>query len=222
MTSLNRYFFCAILLVSIWPISISMAQNVPVHAQGLEEELIAVDLSDNKKQAGVYSIKKGAHKPTKLAVLLPGYPSVVRPVVENGVMTGSKLTGNFLIRARRFLVDDSVASLIVDCQSESGDSCASSYQASKQRQEDVDKLIAEVKKRTPSITEVWLIGAPAWGRFLLPSCLSTTLLAMRVRYIPPPSLTRMQEVLTVSWLGSITKSHPCRSFLYTIVTILVR
>jgi hypothetical protein len=158
MTSLKRYFFCAILLVSIWPISISMAQNVPVHAQGLEEELIAVDLSDNKKQAGVYSIKKGANKPNKLAVLLPGYPSVVRPVVENGVMTGSKLTGNFLIRARRFLVDDSVASLIVDCQSESGDSCASYYQASKQRQEDVDKLIAEVKKRTPSITEVWLIG----------------------------------------------------------------
>jgi hypothetical protein len=158
MTSLNRYFFCAILLAAIWPISFSMAQNVPVHAQGLEEELITVDLSDNKKQAGVYSIKKGANKPTKLAVLLPGSPSVVRPVVENGVMIGSKLTGNFLIRARRFLLDDNVASLIVDCQSESGDSCASAYQASKQRQEDVDKLIAEVKKRTPSINEVWLIG----------------------------------------------------------------
>ena len=158
MTSLNRYFFCAILLAAIWPISFSMAQNVPVHAQGLEEELITVDLSINKKQAGVYSIKKGANKPTKLAVLLPGSPSVVRPVVENGVMIGSKLTGNFLIRARRFLLDDNVASLIVDCQSESGDSCASHYQASKQRQEDVDKLIAEVKKRTPSITEVWLIG----------------------------------------------------------------
>jgi hypothetical protein len=138
--------------------AVGYAQNVPVHAQGLSEELISVDLTGNKKQVGVFSIKKGFDKPTKLAVLLPGSPSVVRPVVENGVMTGSKLTGNFLIRGRRFLVDESVASLIVDCQSESGDYCASYYQASKQRQEDVDKLIAEVKKRAPSITEVWLVG----------------------------------------------------------------
>lgn len=138
--------------------AVGYAQNVPVHAQGLSEELISVDLTGNKKQVGVFSIKKGFDKPTKLAVLLPGSPSVVRPVVENGVMTGSKLTGNFLIRGRRFLVDESVASLIVDCQSESGDYCASYYQASKQRQEDVDKLIAEVKTRSPSITEVWLVG----------------------------------------------------------------
>ena len=81
--------------------TVSYAQNVPEHAQGLNEELVSVDLSDNKKQVGVYSIKKGFSNPAKLAVLLPGYPSVVRPVVENGVMTGSKLNGNFLIRARR-------------------------------------------------------------------------------------------------------------------------
>jgi hypothetical protein len=56
------------------------------------------------------------------------------------------------------LVDETIASLIVDCQSDSGDLCTSTYQASKQRQEDVDKLIAEVKRRTPSISEVWLIG----------------------------------------------------------------
>ena len=73
-------------------------------------------------------------------------------------MTGSRLTGNFLIRARRFLVEDSVATLIVDCHSDSGDDCASHYQASKQRQEDVDKLIAEVRQRVPSIGEVWLVG----------------------------------------------------------------
>jgi hypothetical protein len=136
----------------------AFAQNIPIHAQGLKEELITVDLSGPKKQVGVYSTKNGVDQPTKLAVLLPGYPAVVRPVVENGVMTSSKLTGNFLIRARRFLPDESVATLIVDCQSESGDYCSASYQASKERQEDVDKLISEVKKRTPSISEVWLVG----------------------------------------------------------------
>jgi len=134
------------------------AQNVPEHAQGLKEALISVDLADSKKQVGVYSNKLGSEKPTRLAVLLPGYPSVVRPIVEAGVMTSSKLNGNFLIRSRRFLVDNNIASLIVDCQSESGDYCSSSYQASKQRQMDVDQLIAEVRARNPSITEIWLIG----------------------------------------------------------------
>jgi hypothetical protein len=134
------------------------SQAIPTAAQGLKEELISVDLTDTKKQAGVYSTKLGSDNPTKLAVILPGYPSVVRPIVENGVMTGSKQNGNFLIRARRFLVDESVASLVIDCQSESGDYCTSNYQASKQRQEDVDKLISEVKKRVPSIKEIWLVG----------------------------------------------------------------
>jgi hypothetical protein len=150
----SKAFFAAVLIQPL----IASAQNVPAHAQGLKEELISVDLTDGKKQVGVYSMKLGSEKPMRLAVLLPGYPSVVRPVVEAGVMTSSKLTGNFLIRSRRFLVDENIASLIVDCQSESGDYCSGSYQASKQRQVDVDKLIAEVKARNPSITEIWLVG----------------------------------------------------------------
>lgn len=150
----SKAFIAAVLIQPL----IASAQKIPDHAQGLKEELISVDLTDGKKQVGVYSMKLGSEKPMRLAVLLPGYPSVVRPVVEAGVMTSSKLTGNFLIRARRFLVDENIASLIVDCQSESGDYCSSSYQASKQRQLDIDKLITEVKARNPSITEIWLVG----------------------------------------------------------------
>jgi alpha/beta superfamily hydrolase len=138
--------------------SVCYAQTVPNHAQGLKEVLIVVDLTETKKQAGVFSTKTGVDQPTKLAVLLPGHPSIVRAVVENGSMVSSKLTGNFLIRARRWLADESIATLVIDCQSESSDECTSSYQASKERQQDVQKLINEVKKQTPSIKEVWLIG----------------------------------------------------------------
>lgn len=60
------------------------AQTVPNHAQGLKEVLVVVDLNETKKQAGVFSMKSGFEQPTKLAVLLPGNPSVVRAVVENG------------------------------------------------------------------------------------------------------------------------------------------
>ena len=151
-------YFSTISFLLLVHVSPGFAQAIPEHAQGLQEELISVDLEGHKKQVGVYSTKIGSIHPTRLAVILPGYPSVVRPVVENGAMTGSKLAGNFLIRARRFLVDESVASLVVDCQSDMGEYCTSSYQASKQRQVDVDTLIAEVKKRVPSIKETWLVG----------------------------------------------------------------
>lgn len=134
------------------------AQTVPAHAAGLKEAVVAVDLVGNRQQVGVLSLKLDTDQPNKLAVLFPGSPAVVRPVVENEVMTRSRLTGNFLIRARHFLVDEKVASLIVDCPSDSGDHCASQYQVSKQRQEDVDLLIAEVKKRYPTRQEVWLVG----------------------------------------------------------------
>jgi hypothetical protein len=151
-------FIKPIFIVTLLQIYPASAQTITAHAVNLSEELISVDLSGDRKQVGVYTTSSTSKNPTRLAVLLPGYPSVVRPVVENGAMTNSRLSGNFLIRSRHFLVDETIASLIVDCQSDSGDYCTSTYQASKQRQEDVDKLIAEVKRRTPSIAEIWLIG----------------------------------------------------------------
>ena len=136
----------------------AFSQVIPVHAEGLSEELVSVRLDANRRQEGVLSVKSGTQSPIRLAVLLPGSPSVVRAVVENGVMQSSKLTGNFLIRARRFLANGAIATLIVDCQSDSGSTCSSGYQASKERQEDVNKLIDEVKRKWPSLREVWLVG----------------------------------------------------------------
>jgi hypothetical protein len=73
-------------------------------------------------------------------------------------MVDSKLTGNFLIRSRRHLADERIATLVVDCPTDSGDSCASAYQASAQRQIDVQLLIAKVQQMQPSLKQVWLVG----------------------------------------------------------------
>jgi hypothetical protein len=147
-----------LLIVFLSLTSSVFAQSVPVHAEGLHEQLISVDLGSGVKQEGVLSLKVGSKKPTRLAVILPGHPSVVRPVVEGSAMTSSQLSGNFLIRARRYLVNDSVASLIVDCRSDAGEYCSSSYQSSLKRHQDALKLIQEVKKQLPSIEQVWLVG----------------------------------------------------------------
>ncbi len=122
------------------------------------EQLISVTLQDGIKQEGVLSRASNSSQPTHLAVLLPGSPSVVRPVVEGGALASSKLSGNFLIRARRHLVSQQLATLIVDCRSDSGDTCSSAYQASLARYQDVSQLILQVKKDFPSIQKIWLVG----------------------------------------------------------------
>lgn len=142
-------------LLPVW----AWSQPVPAHAEGLLEEMITVTLPDGKRtQSGVYSVRQGTSNHTRLAVLLPGYPSVVRPVVAGGVMQSARLTGNFLIRARRHLVDETIATLIVDCHSDSGDYCSGGYQASADRQRHVQQLIDAVKERYPTLTQVWLVG----------------------------------------------------------------
>ncbi|MGI9082908.1 MAG: hypothetical protein ACR2IW_01650, partial [Candidatus Fonsibacter lacus] len=134
------------------------SSEVPGHAQGLKEILIAVTTLDSKEQQGVLSLKTNSNQPKYLAVLLPGYPSVVMPEMKNDVMYSSKLTGNFLIRARRHLADTDIALLIVDCKPTITGVCTSSYQSSIERHQDVSKLILEAKKKYPSIKEVWLVG----------------------------------------------------------------
>ena len=147
-------------IVALWASATAFAhaQTPPAHAEGLSEVLISVQLDGQRQQSGVYSVKSGTQGHTILAVLLPGHPSVVRPVMGNGFMATSKLSGNFLIRARRYLADSDIATLTVDCHSESGDYCSSSYQASKDRQRDVQTLIESVKHRHPSLLQVWLVG----------------------------------------------------------------
>ena len=133
-------------------------QNVPAHAEGLNETLVSVPVRDGVTQDGVLSLRKGVTPPTILAVLLPGSPSVVRAVVKDGVMVESKLTGNFLIRSRRHLADDAIATLVVDCLSDSGDTCSSAYQASADRQKHVHLLIDKARSLQPTLQKVWLIG----------------------------------------------------------------
>ena len=134
------------------------AQTVPPHALGLTENLYTVPLSDGGSQWGLVSGKSGVQGQDLLVVLLPGYPSVVRPVMDGSVMVSSRLTGNFLIRSRRFLADERILTLVVDCNTRLGDYCTPAYQASRQRQSDVQALIDAVRKDHPSLKEVWLMG----------------------------------------------------------------
>ena len=153
MTSHEKIFFYLCLTIS----SFVNAQT-PSSSENPYEQLVIVDLQGGTKQEGVLSLKNNSSQPTHLAVLLPGYPSVVRPVVENNEMISSRLKGNFLIRARQHLINNEMATLVVDCRSDSGDYCSSSYQASLIRHQDVAQLVQLVKQMKPSIKNVWIVG----------------------------------------------------------------
>lgn len=134
------------------------AQAQSPASEGLIEKLLSVNLDAGARQEGVLSVKAPAGEPTHLAVILPGYPSVLRPRVEGDAVVLSRLNGNFLVRARRHLAAAPLALLMVDCRSDSGDECRDGYQSSPQRHADVLRLVQAARRELPSVRSVWLVG----------------------------------------------------------------
>jgi dienelactone hydrolase len=123
----------------------------------LANTLVKVSLDRGAEQAGVLTMIPG-DRPRTLVLLLPGDPAVMRPVLENGEVLITRLRGNTLVRARHLLVRPGIATLLVDCRSDSGDSCRESYVLSKERVDDVAKLLARAKQDVPTATKVWAVG----------------------------------------------------------------
>ena len=146
------------LLTALWLGGTSVMAQTPAAWDPLTEQSVSVELSPGVRQEGVLSVRTGTPNPDVLAVLIPGYPSVLRPVVSDQRMTSSRLDGNFLVRSRGHLADERIALLLVDCRSDSGDTCSAKYQASPARQTDVMALIQTVRQQWPSIQKVWLVS----------------------------------------------------------------
>jgi hypothetical protein len=153
-------FVMMVALTALVSCAAVQAQTIPAHAEGLQEELIEVQI-DSGIQRAVISKRQGQSDGSKLVVLLPGYPSVVRPEVANGVLMNSSLMGNFLIRARRHLVTDKVMTLLVDCHTSVGDVCKPDYQATVDRYRHVKAVIDAAKIKLPSVTQVYLLSTSA-------------------------------------------------------------
>ena len=154
-----KFWFAGIAFIVTFFSTVS-AQTIPPHAEGLQEELVEVQI-DGGVQRAVISRREGKPDGTKLLVLLPGYPSVVRPEMGNGIMMNSPLLGNFLIRARRHLVTDQVMTLLVDCHSQIGDVCKPEYQGTQERYKHVKAVIDAAKAKLPTVKQIYLISTSA-------------------------------------------------------------
>jgi len=98
----------------------------------LVDSLVSVKIDGGAEQVGVLTMLKG-DRPSALVLLMPGDPGVMRPEVADGRITKNRLRANPLVRARHLLVRPGLAAVLVDCRSDSGDSCRESYVLSKER-----------------------------------------------------------------------------------------
>jgi len=118
--------------------------------------LVTVKLDNGLEQAGVLTVVKG-DRPSALVMLMPGDPGVLRSEVAGGRIVKSRMPGHTFVRARHLLVRPGLAAVLVDCRSDM-ESCGESYVMSKERFDDVAKLLAEVKRLQPGIRKVWVAG----------------------------------------------------------------
>jgi alpha/beta superfamily hydrolase len=122
------------------------------------DELVFLNIKDGVQQ-GVITYQKGTTAHNLLIVLVPGFPSVFRPIINNNKLDEkTHLYNNFLIRSREFLLDQKSMTLVIDCFSKIGDTCTQKYQSSKQRFFHLKALIDDVKSKNTSIKDVWIIG----------------------------------------------------------------
>jgi alpha/beta superfamily hydrolase len=123
----------------------------------LVDSLVSAKLDGGAEQTGVLTMVKG-DKPQALVLLMPGDPGVTRAEVADGKISSIRMRGHPFYRTRQLLVRPGLAAVLVDCRSDSGDTCKETYVLSKARTDDVAKLLARVKQDVPTVKKVWVAG----------------------------------------------------------------
>ncbi|SDO70160.1 hypothetical protein SAMN04488595_101613 [Ralstonia sp. 25mfcol4.1] len=103
-----------------------LAQAASAQEATLDESIASDSLPRGTELSLVVSKKPGS-TPTTAALLFPGYPGVLRVEAQAGGAPEFQLRGNFLVRARRHLVSDSVMAVLVDCPKDRWTNCDDSY-----------------------------------------------------------------------------------------------
>jgi len=123
----------------------------------VNEKILKVDSQNGTTQAGVISfVSKDA---STLVVIAPGSPSLAKSSINffnNKVQI--QQDGSFVVRERKRLLSEEIATLVLDCRSDFATRCAPEYQISEQRFIDIKPLIELAKSEFSSIKNVWLLS----------------------------------------------------------------
>ncbi len=123
----------------------------PAHAQGKDpnaafaNEVIVAQLP-GRSIAALVTHRPGETRFTHAVALFPGSPGFIGLKVEDGEIRFSQ-RGNFLIRARRFFLENGYLTVVVDASSDNQVTFWHSYRASGRYGEDVKAVVEAVSKK---------------------------------------------------------------------------
>lgn len=122
------------------------------------EKILTVETSNGAKQSGVISFLSDATAPTILVAIIPGHPVLAKATVSFTGKVLIKQDGSFVVRERLRLLDQDIATLVVDCRSDFLTSCDDVYQMTEQRFKDIRPLMDVAKSNFSNIKQVWILS----------------------------------------------------------------
>jgi len=134
----------------------AQAQEGPAASEGLAPTLVTAKLARGAEIAGLLNIRIGTAADT-LVLLFPGSPGILRFEPAAGAVVRT-LAGNTLVRARRHLTQEGVATLLVDCPNDQWEKgCKADYRHSPLHAADIAALVAAARQTRP-FARVYAVG----------------------------------------------------------------
>lgn len=154
----GKFHFAAIAAwISALCISVgcSYAQAQEQEKAELEEQFASIALPRGTELPILMSKQAGTH-PNIAVLLFAGYPGILHLRNNNGTVAYD-LRGNFLIRARRHLLNEHIYTVMVDCPKDQWTSCDDGYRTSDQHAQDIAAVIDKLKSDFGA-EKVYLLG----------------------------------------------------------------
>jgi pimeloyl-ACP methyl ester carboxylesterase len=112
---------------------------------------------DRATELPILISKQAGSHPNIAVLLFAGYPGVLHLRNNNDGTVAYDLRGNFLIRARRHLINEHIFTVMVDCPQDQWVSCDDRYRTSDQHAQDVAAVIDKVRS-VSGAEKVYLMG----------------------------------------------------------------
>jgi hypothetical protein len=135
-----------------------LGAGAQTESQPPTEKILTVEASNGAKQSGVFSLLPNATTPTILVAIIPGHPVLAKTTVSFTGKIMIKQDGSFVVRERLRLLDQDIATLVIDCRSDFLSMCDDAYQMTEQRFTDIRPLMDLAKNNFPSIKQVWILS----------------------------------------------------------------
>ncbi len=135
----------------------SLAALADPLAEGTKEQVLETKPRDGVYHRSILTRSPAATKEKWVVFIYPGYPGIMRIEQKEGTISYA-MQGNFAVRSRRFLVNDDVATVTLDCPSDEYAYCMDGYRGSKRQTTDFLAQVEAVKAVLGKDVKIAVLG----------------------------------------------------------------